>query len=86
YKAEMGRLNVQNTNAPSFKDELGKALESKKEALQNYGKNNRSMVGMTIKAVGDMAAANTTISGTTTFSGNSQLGGIGRKPYESMHI
>ena len=86
YKAEMGRLNVQNTNAPSFKDELGKALESKKEALQNYGKNNRSMVGMTIKAVGDMAAANTTISGTTTFAGNSQLGGVGRKPYESMHI
>jgi len=85
YKAEMGRLNVSNSKEKSFNDELGEQLEQHKSKLQSYG-TSREGVKFNIKAVGNMAAANTTISGTTTFAGNQQLGGIGRKPYESMHI
>lgn len=85
YKAEMGRLNKGNTNEPSFKDELGEQLEKNKSKLEAYG-TSREGVKFNIKAVGNMAAANTTISGTTTFAGNQQLGGIGRKPYETMHV
>jgi len=70
----------------SFADELGEQLEQRKSDLANFNKNDRKAVGMEIKAVGNMAAANTTISGTTTFAGNTMLGGVGRKPYESVHI
>jgi len=85
YKAEMGRLNVSNTKEPSFKDELGEQLEKNKSKLEGYN-TSREGVKFNIKAVGNMAAANTTISGTTTFAGSSQLGALGRKPYETMHI
>lgn len=70
----------------SFADQLGEKLEERKADLQNYTKNDRKSMGFEIKTVGNMAAANTTISGTTTFPGPSALGGVGRKPYESVHM
>lgn len=87
YMAEMGRINqVTDTKAKSFGDELGEQLEKRKADLVNYNNNERKGLQFQIKAVGNMAAANTTISGTTTFAGESMLGGIGRKPYESVHL
>lgn len=87
YMAEMGRQNANSQpKTKSFSDELGESLEKRKGDLASYNKNERRSIQMELKAVGNMGAANTTISGTTTFAGDSQLGGIGRKPYESVHI
>ena len=70
----------------SFADELGEQLEKRKSDLTNYTKNDRKAFGFEVKTVGNMSASNTTISGTTTFPGPDMLGGVGRKPYESVHI
>lgn len=71
----------------TFADSLGEQLEAKKDELKGYTKNDRRAIGgIEVKAVGNMSSSNTTISGTTTFPGASQIGGVGRKPYESVHI
>jgi HK97 family phage major capsid protein len=80
-----GALRMQAESTKSFKDQIGEQLEKRKADLKGYGEK-RQPIAMEVKAVGDMAAANTTISGTTTFAGNSQLGGVGRKPYEVRHV
>lgn len=70
----------------SFKDALGEAMEQKKEQIAGYRKNDRRTVSIEIKSVGNMGSGNLTTSGTETFSGNTMIGGVGRKPYEISHI
>lgn len=70
----------------SFKDALCEAMEQKKEQIAGYRKNDRRTVSIEIKAVGNMGSGNLTTSGTETFSGNTMIGGVGRKPYEISHI
>jgi HK97 family phage major capsid protein len=80
-----GRLKAGN-GSQKFSDILGEQLEAKSASLKNYSANNRQAVNLEIKAVADMASGHLTTSGTETFSGNVQLGGVGRKPYEVSHI
>lgn len=75
-----------NGEKKSFADQLGEAMEAKKEALANYSKNDRKQVSLELKVVGDMGSGNLTTSGTETFAGNTNLGGVGRKPYEATHV
>lgn len=87
YMAQIGSQNAsKGSQVKSFKDELGEELEKRKSELASYRSGERKSINLNLKAVGDMGSGNTTISGTTTFAGNSMLGGIGRKPYESVHI
>ena len=65
----------------SFADQLGEKLEERKADLQNYTKNDRKSMGFEIKTVGNMAAANTTISCTSTFPVPFSLGRVGMKLY-----
>jgi HK97 family phage major capsid protein len=53
--------------------------------LKNYAKDRKS-VNLELKTVGNMVAGNLTTSGTISFAGANQVGGVGRKPYESVHV
>jgi HK97 family phage major capsid protein len=76
----------QSTTKKSFADEVGEALEAKKEDLKSYNAKNRQAINFSLKAVGNMGSGNVTISGTDSFAGATQIGGVGRKPYEIQHI
>lgn len=86
FQAKGAFGTVKPQGEKSFKDELGEQLEKRKNDLVGYKSNDRKAFGFEIKAVGNMSAANTTISGTTTFQGANMLGVVGRKPYETVHI
>lgn len=77
----------------TFGDALKAAIVKQAEDIKNYNSNGRKSINIDLKGVvieqtktvGNMAAANLTTSGTETFAGNTFLG-IGRKPYDPMHV
>jgi HK97 family phage major capsid protein len=83
--AEQKKFSTQEKTR-SFASELGEALEAKKDDLKSYNAKNRQAVSMNLKAVGNMGSGSVTTSGTDTWVGAQQLGGVGRKPYEVSHI
>lgn len=82
--------NSQRSNIVTFGDAIHKAISEKKDELKNYTKNRTAIhvpiSGFNVKTVGNMADANTTVSGTQGFITPSVLPGVGRKPYEVTHI
>lgn len=85
---DMFQVNSKNKKVEgktkSFGDALGEALLKFGDKLKGY-KNDRQPINMELKAVGNMVAGNLTISGTSTFAGADYLG-LGRKPYEAVHV
>ncbi len=77
---------VEVKGGESITDALGKAMETKKEALANYTKN-RSAISFELKTVGNIGAnSNISVSGTPAFYPGGALFEPGRKPYEVSHV
>jgi HK97 family phage major capsid protein len=82
-QAKAGRMAEPKQSKKSFEEQLHDALTEKSADLKNYGANRNTIQ---LKAVGNMSSSNTTTSGTQNFVDPSQIGGVGRKPYEISHI
>lgn len=80
------RFSVDSADADSFKSQLAKELEAKKDLFANYGKS-RSPISFEMKAVGNIGAnSNISVSGTPAFQHGGPLSEPGRKPYEIRHV
>lgn len=77
-------IHLNGTDSPQA--QINKALQDNKEALANYTKNGRKAVSLDLKVVGNISAANTTVTGTRAFAEGPGLWEPGRKPYEPRHI